>query len=281
MNIYLSSDITGGKKSAELHARELVVRSVPEAHAHALEQAEDRSDAAENRGKLPLGLRIVQYVAAFCTLIPVIGVLRSEASLEQAYHNAPWLFYILAVAAPIWGVLALWAWLKKRKNDAKEETIAAGSRLNSLHETSFALLGVPVDAPAVDVLMGRYKHKDGEVKIQGTSDNVMLNPQLRVFVQDGKLCLADINDRHEIDLSEITGIRTFKKQMRIMNWNKEQHFTADIYKPYKLVSNQYGIYLKSYHGLTFRHGGEDWMLLFPPYELPVFERLTGKTASKV
>lgn len=281
MNIYLSTDITDGKKSAKHHNWELVARSVPESQVRALEQAEDRFDAAEHRGKLPLGLRIVQYAAGFCTFILVISLLRSEVSVEQAFRNAPWLFYILGVTAPIWGILTLWARLKKRKNDASEEAIVADSRLYTTQEISFSMLDVPEDAPAVDVLVGRYKHKNGEVKILGVSDNVMLNPQYRVFVQQGKLCLVDIHDRHEIDLAAITGIRTFKKQVRIMNWNKELHFSADKFKPYKLVSNQYGIYLKSYHGLTFRHGDEDWMLLFPPYELPVFAQLTGKTASTV
>ena len=83
MNIYLSTDITDGKKSAKHHDRELVAQSVPESQARALEQAEDRFDAAEHQGKLPLGLRIVQYVAGFCAFILAIGIWRSEVSWSR------------------------------------------------------------------------------------------------------------------------------------------------------------------------------------------------------
>ena len=281
MKVYFSADITNGKKNAFPHDQEFLIRSVPDAQAQAMEQAEDCSESAENQGKLPLWLRVIQYTAYVCTVLLALGVWRSDVSIEEAYHNAPWIFYILAVSTPVCALLTFWAWLKKRKNDNREETVAAENRLNALYETSYAMLGVPKDAPEVDILVGRYKGKGDEVKILGVHDNVMLNPVMRIFVQDDCLCLANTNDRHEIPLSEITGIRTFKKTIQIMVWNKETHFSADIYKPYKLVANQYGIFVKTSHGLTFRCGGEEWMLLFPCYELPVFQKLTGKVAEKV
>lgn len=130
----------------------------------------------------------------------------------------------------------------------------------------------------VDVLTGRYKLKGDEVKVLGITDNTMLNMEFKIFVREGKLCLANVRECYEIDLTAITGIRTIKRQMRIMGWNKEKHFTADIYKPYKVIADRYGIYIKYYHALTFRHGGGECWLLLPPYELPVFEKLTGKKA---
>lgn len=281
MKIFLSGDITKSKKDPDFYGEELVARRVPDAQSQAIDRAQDRSDDAENKGLLPLGWRIVQGAATLCAGIILIALVKSDTPLGKTFANMPWLFYILGVSAVIWGILSLWAWRRKKANSAKEETIAAESRLNAIYETSYTMLGVPKDAPMADILSGRYKVKDSDVKLLGISDNMMLNLEMRVFVHEGKLCLANVRECYEIDLSAITGIRTIKKQMRITGWNKEKHFTADIYKPYKVMSNRNGIYIKPFYALTFRHEGEDWMLLFPPYELPVFEQLTGKTAQMV
>ena len=53
------------------------------------------------------------------------------------------------------------------------------------------------------------------------------------------------------------------------------------YKAYKLGTNQYGnVSVKPYYALEILHNGQEFVLHFPCYELPVFEAFAGQPAAK-
>ena len=77
----------------------------------------------------------------------------------------------------------------------------------------------------------------------------------------------------------IKAIKSIKKTIRIMEWNKDEEFNKGLYKQYKLSEDNYGcIICKSYHILEFEHNNDLWGIYIPCYELPVIEDITGLKA---
>lgn len=162
-----------------------------------------------------------------------------------------------------------------------EEKTHSFTRLDTAMDAVYRELGVPDDAPAVDILVLTYKQKDGQPvpKTTGMNLTAWFNIENRAFVENDRLCLTDLESRFEFPLAELRRIRTVRKKISIPTWNKETAPDEDIYKPYKLSVDGYEcIHFKPYHILELEHEGETWGIYFPCYELPVFEELTGLKA---
>ena len=116
---------------------------------------------------------------------------------------------------------------------------------------------------------------------RGLSPGAYVNLEVKVYVKDGQLCLADTESVYAFPLDELTGIRTVKQRIAVPSWNKDEKPTAGIYKPYKLaVANTGYIYFKPYYILELNHYGTPCGIYFPSYELPTVERLTGLRAGE-
>ena len=94
-----------------------------------------------------------------------------------------------------------------------------------------------------------------------------INPVFYIFTDSENLYLANLEGKYAIPLSQIKAIKSIKKTIRIMEWNKDEEFNKGIYKQYKLSEDNYGcIICKSYHILEFEHDNDLWGIYFPCYE---------------
>lgn len=273
-------DITTDKKNETVNGKQFVIRALDQAQMQALEQRTEALQQTVERAKLPLVLRVIKSICGYLTIIVLVVLFRAafDIGLSQAYNNAPYVFYATPVLGVIW--LALFI-LSRKKESAVFEEAGAEQQAASLDrdiKSHYDMLGVPEDAVQVDVLMFRYKEKNGEIlpQAQGLAPTPFMALDLMAFATEDALLLADLEELHSIPKTALRSITTVKKRICVPNWNKEEAPNKGRFKPYKIIVNNAGlIYTKPYHVLEFECDGERWGIYFPVYERESFERLTG------
>ncbi len=128
MKLLLGIELVKKWTEQEPYGEELFAQRTSLALSQALESVSERAEKAEERGKLPLLLRIVQGLCGFAGALIALGILRAMlrvdgVSLVQAYENAGWMFWLAGGCLIVWGILKLCSskvkktkWKAKRQN---------------------------------------------------------------------------------------------------------------------------------------------------------------------
>jgi len=281
MRPFWGIDITRNKKNDHMDGDPLIVASASATSEKQFVETYVQAASLEKKAQLPFWLQIVQWVCTILATISVLGILRADVSIEQAYQNAPAIFWAGGICAVIAGVLHFVSKKKHNTVVGSVEHVAVESKIDVLADEAIAELGVPEHAVNVDVLACKYKNKDGKIKFYSVSPmqmSVCHNQISAMFVENDTLYIANLSHKYAIPLSEITCIRRVKKRIPFLGWNKDVPFNKAPYKEYKYASNQYGdLFSKTYYILEFRHMGEAWGVYFLPHELSVISSLTGIT----
>ena len=274
-------DISRNKKNDHPDGDMFIVASTSAAKEAEMNKATEQAKGLNKKADMPLWMKIIYYPCGIFALIVLLGILRADVTFEEGYRNAPALHWIGGACGVIAVALFIYSKLKKSKVEKSIEYVEAGIRLGAAAEEATKELGIPASAEDVDVLIGKYKLKDGKLKfcaVAPISGATFMNFSCSAFVEDGALCLADLSHKYAIPLSELTCIRKVKKRVAFRGWNKSVPFNEPPYKEFKFAANQYGdVFSKTHYILEFRHSSETWGVYFLPYELPVFTRLTGIT----
>ena len=277
MKPFLGIDLTMDKKNEEINGAEFLVQTPSAALADTLEVSSEKAEKTIETAKLPLLFRVAQYVCGISALMIVGGILKSDVSLAEGYHNAPWLYWTAGICAAVW--LFLWLWSKQKSKTVleAEESNQTFSHLEGTANAIYQELSVPDDAKNIDVLSFFYKRKDGEIKVheKGMQLFQYFNPSFKIFADEENLYLTNLEGKYAFPLSSIVKIHTVKKHIRLAGWNKDEQFNKGIYKQYKLTTDNYGcIHCKQYHILEINRQGESFGIYFPDYELPTLEECT-------
>lgn len=283
MKPFLGIDLTENKKNEHPNGDCFLIARPSAATAQAFENSTEKAEAAVRKSKLPLPLRIVQWVCGAVGGLIALGILKAlgNVSITQAYHNAAGLFWVGGGCLLVWAVLKLIGTRKEKAVLGTDESAHAISSLERVCSAVYADLSVPANAREVDLLSFFYKRKDDEIKVceKGMQIASYLNPVYRVYADSENLYIANLEGKYAFPLSDIRAIHTVKKHIRIAGWNKDESFSKGFFKQFKLTTDNYGcIHCKYYHILEVERGGESWGIWFPCYELPVFEILTGLKA---
>lgn len=279
-------DVTENKKNEEINGRELITATAPQVHAERLENKQEELEQTLEKSQLPAAVRMIKFLCGCFGAIVLCAVVKSTYSngFAQAWKNAPVLILAGVICAVAWVVLQVISKTKEKRvleERGAEETAAAIQKdIESVYES----LGVPFNAPTVDVLMFRYRIKDGEpvAKEMGLQTTPYLNLEVRLYVDGDALCVADLENVYTIPRAALKRMRTVKKRIAVPVWNKEEGPDQGSYKSYKLtVSNMGDVFFKPYHVLEFEHEGESWGIYFPCYEKDVFEAVTGLHAEEL
>ena len=277
MKPFLGIDLTQNKKNSEINGEEFLAAKPSPALAQALAQSHQNVDTTIAESRLPKFFRILQMICGITSLIFISGILNADVSLAEGYRNAPWIFWTTGIALIIWLSLKLLSIRKERNTLNSDEHSQVFSHFDRVTESVFAELSVPADAKEVDILSFFYKIKDNGIKVCEKPMQVAqyFNPIYKVFSDSEHLYLANLDGKFAIPLASVVEIQTVKKHIRIAGWNKATPYNKGMYKQYKLNIDNYGcIHCKQYHILKFHHQGELWGIYFPPYELPVIEKIT-------
>lgn len=281
MKPFLGIDLTNDRKNEEMNGTEFLVMKPSDGLLHSLYTAMEEAEDTVEESQLPWPLRILKSASGLIALLVAVGIMRSAVSLAEGYRNAPFLYWIAGICGIVWVLLFI---LEKRKSSQvleSDESVNTFSHCDGVVKAIFTELSVPDDAKEVDILSFYYKEQDGTIRVKEKAMQLcqFMNPIFHAFADKETLYLANAEGKYAFPLSSITAIRTVKKHIRIMEWNKEEGFNEGIYKPYHLKSDNYGcIHCKCYHIIELTHHGEPYGIYIPNYELPVFEALTGLKA---
>ena len=278
-------DITDNKRNETVNGKEFVTKSVSKESFEELEKNQEELEETLNAAKLPLLWRVLKALCGYGSLIILISIVKAlrDVSLDEAFRNAPLIFAACPALAAVWGVLYIFS--KKKESEVLKEQNAE-SRENDIDrnvQDIYNELGVPHEAATADVLMFRYKIKNGELRpaTVGLQNTAYIALEIRIYAQNGELCIADLEDVYTFKLSELKAIKTVKKRIAIPLWNKDEEPTEGEFKKYKLSVNNMGeVLMKPYHVLEIERDGETYGIYFPCYELAVFECLTGLKAEE-
>lgn len=283
MKPFLCIDITNDRKSTYLNGEEFITCSTSTMQTDSLAEAMQKASSLEKIAYIPAPLRILRISCKIIGIIGSISLVRAligsdSVSLETAYQNAPWLFWLIGVTLAIWLILSAFGQMKKDRMSDSEEDVRISREIERISAAIYSELCVPDDARNVDILSFCYKQKKKgfSVKARGLALTEYINFDYKLYLRNDCLCLTNLEHTYSFPLSELRAIRTVKKQIAIPRWNKEISFKDGNYLLYKITSDQYNrIFFKPYHILELEHNGELWGIYFPCYERPAFERLTG------
>lgn len=285
MKPFWGINVTENKRNDVNNGEELCIARASAQNADALTESRERAEELIESAKLPFPLRLLRAFCGFIALVfgasLVVPIL--EIGLAQSYSNAPALFWLFFASLIIWVLIRI-ATKKKEKSVLAEGNVdSMVEEIRSNVSELYSELNVPEDALTVDLILFRYKIKDGEVKPDAMAlmPTAFINVEARIFARDGSLCIADVETLYAIPLESIKRIRRVDKRISVPNWNKEVGFNEGEYKKYKMTANNMGcVFFKPYYILEFEYCGEEWGLYFPPYELEQYEKVTGITATE-
>ncbi len=286
MKPFLGIDITTDKKNEKINGEEFLIATPSEVMTQTLENSTEEAEETIKKSMLPKPLRILQLICGTVGMIIVLSLLKALTqdggiSIAQAYKNAPGLFWISGICLLIWGLLILVGVKKQKEVMESDEGSHTFSKFDGVCEAVYNEMSVPSAAKEVDVLSFFYKTKNGNVKVCENETQIAkyFNPVFKIFADSENLYLANLEGKYAFKLSSLIAIRTVKKRISVLSWNKEEKFNKGEYKQYKLTRDNYDcIHCKKYHILEFNHADEVWGIYIPVYDLPFFEEITGLKA---
>lgn len=278
-------DITTNKKNERLNSEEFIIQTTSKQKTEELEEKQENLKQTIEESKLPLWVRIVKAICGFYALIVLGSVAKASFKIgfDQALRNAPILIISAFLCAIIWVILQFFAKRKENRVMTEQNAEQQVEELDTNLKNIYDELNVPKESASVDVLVFRYKVKNGKVvpKAIGLQMTEYMNLDVKIFKTEDNLCLADLENLFAFPLSSLRAIKTVKKRISVSSWNKDEEPTKGKFKPYKMAVNQYGqIFFKPYHILEIDQNGEIFGIYFPCYELPIFESLTGLKADE-
>ncbi len=286
MKPFIGIDITENKNNDVINGKEFVVQETSKELYNAYDRATDEIGGFHKKATMPLWFRIIHRIIGIGALIVstslVKVVLNNDgiATFVKVLKEMPWFVLIGVICWIAFGFMTYFGRKKIKEIAESDEFNHTQSKAESISNSIYAELGVPPQAPFVDVLSFQYKIKDGKLKPKGKEAKMVpfINIAFKIHSDGQKLYLTEMESKYAFELSELKGIKIIKERGVVQSWNKDEDYNKGEYKQYKITKNDYGYYFKHYCILELEHNGELWEIYFPDYELPVFEQNTGLKA---
>jgi hypothetical protein len=281
MKLFLSNDITDNRANEEFGGNEFIIETVSSESTENLMKASEKADGIILKAGLPRWLTAIEWLA-FVVGISLVGGLLDALSGEEAvtlahaYNKAPILFWIAAACLAAWLAIFIYGYKKKAEVMKSDEIKSAEQDVGTVLDIIKEELDVPENAVKVDILSCSYRVKNGDIKIK---DDLFINFEFSLYIEEGRLILADTESKYAIELDKFTTVTPVDKTVYLASWNKEETIKSEKYREYKLREDAVGLVIaKRYYIVEFTSDDELYGICIPNYELPVIESLIGLRA---
>ena len=280
MKPVFGTDITTDRRNDWSNSDEFIARKVCPETELLLENAGKAARGIEKKSVLPWYALVLKWLFGAAALLGLGGFINlglDNGFGEFSQKDLPWLILFIAGGA-LWLALFIYGRVRDKKVNASNEAAEANAEQKRALSAARAELGVSEDAEAVDVFLLAYKLKNGKLRIDG--DPFWLNGEVYAYRKDDALMLWGGEKVWAFPIENMKGIKTVRASITALCWNKKEKHKEGRFAQYKLVPNNYGLRMRFYHILELEHGGENYGIYFPCWELPVFEKLTGLNAEE-
>ncbi len=279
MKPFLSIDLTVDKDNETHNGREFLTVETPELQLELLAKAEEQTEIIENKVKMPLPLKILVVICSAAVIVfGFFFELLEEEEGNILLESYPWALPVAIAAVLVIAACFIYTHIKKKKYLETDEAKHLENNLDTSIESVFSYNGVPGDAVPVDILFFTYKVKNGE-PVETSSllaTTLYMNCEMRAYRKSDAFCLADLDGIYEFPLNSLKRIRKINKRITMPLWNKETPHNKPPYKEFSVsLTSENNYSVKPYYILEVEHNGEIHGIYFPPYELSVFQRITG------
>ncbi len=278
------TDVTVSRSNQDINGREFITNTSPEGVRSILEGKAEELQKTIEKAKFPSWLMTVKSVCGFMSVL--MGFSAFSKAMEGGIpallegKNAG-VVILCAVCAAAWFYLNKMSKDAEKKLDENPEIKEKSKELEGGINMIFESMGVPASATDTDVIMFRYKIKNGVI----TPDCPPMLPAAyfnfacKAYSDGDNLCLADTENVFSFNKSEIVGIRRVEKKINMASWNKETPPTDPQFAEYGVSIAKMGfISVPYYYAIDIVHDGESFELYFPPYEIATFASIIGKKA---
>lgn len=238
----------------------------------------------DKRLRLPL---ILLYLPYFFLLLGFASTLETLSHIFGKRDITDQVYFLIVLISAVIGyglyfLLPRLYKLRCNKLTEKEEFKHCLEKGEALAKKSRKELNVPDSFISADILFFHYKLIDGKVTpiSQNKKQSPYENSDYLFYIQNNIFCVATAFDSFAVPLEAMQRIRKVEENVKISAWNKAVPPTDVMYNKYIESVDGKHIKLNHYYILEFSHNGILWGLYFPPYELSVFEKLTGLKAEK-
>ena len=282
MKIVFGIDQTEDRSNSVFDGDVFIEKTVDEGQKKLLEEIRKKTAADERAQATP---RWVMYLrtamsAVFFVCAFVLARRAMDTSFTEMIKDRLWLFILGVVSALSYVGISVYE-IKRRNRTVRDTDDGELKRMMQDAESrSYAMLGVPDSSPEADVLAAVYR-LEGDRIIQGNRLYSFINMVFRIFRDDRYMYLANYENLYRFPLKDMSGIVRFEGKVTVPNWTKDVSFEEPPFDQYKIGSIRDGsIYYESNYALRIKKGTELYILNFPPYELPVFEEMSGRKYGK-
>lgn len=219
MKPFLGIDITTNRKNERLNGNEFLILKPSEILSQTLAKTTEQKDVIIQKSKMPLLLRIIKSICLFLAFICVSALLRARVSLAEAYHNAPWVFWLLPICVILFVLLTICEKVKSHQVLDTDENQHALATHDRVMKDILAELAVPDNAKNVDVLSCYYTERNGKIKAieKGLQVHQFSNLIFKAYRDNENLYLTNCNGKYAFPLFSLSSIRTVKSIQLLRN----------------------------------------------------------------
>lgn len=254
------------KKGDNSRRDKFILRELKDDNRKEIEELRDETQALEKKKKIPFWVSILIYILALAGLVIVGAFMKNLNKFSQLMESVGYLFYIgVGLIVVAIGLTILISYHNKKLNQDPEVLEFVDEATKKIEDVK-AALEIPSTAIDVDIVISMIKlDKNGSEKIVKMLDFFGENNEVSLFVEDNKLCIADIELVLGIPLDSIIGFELVDKKIKLPSWNKEDNPKSEKYSEYvRTVSD--GIILNNYYQLVFEVEQEKYYTVIPNYE---------------
>lgn len=259
-------DVTEDKKNMVTNGAEFIVASNENSRLEQIEIKQSKLFETVKKAKLPRWLDIISWLGLF--LFVAVARPTFDIGLKNAFNNAPFLLIGGFSGGLLW--LICFCITKKMEKNLRESGVETEQKdeIEEAREELYSDLYVPTSAFDTDIIVFRYKIKNGEVRQYGSAMEMTpyRNFCVKMYVTDNYLNIADIQNAYSFEIEECKSIVRVNKRIAVNDSEKVKDGVR--------VKNG-AIWVKPYYVLVIERLGRRYGIYFPPYELETFELLTG------
>ncbi len=273
-------DITEDKNNNILNGSEFITRTAPKQEVEAYENKQNELEKTIEKSQIPTWLLKARLCIGFGFLLLVFLCVKTFISTREVLLRAA---IGGAIAGILWLILHFALRAKRTKVEREESPMLQLEKIEADFKKIHSEMGVPEDAEKVDILIFKYKTKNGEIcpKTAALQLSAYANAEVAMYATDDEIHIADLENVYSFKKFEARGIITVNKRISVPFWNKDVQHNEGKYKQYNIRENNMSLmFFKPYHILRVERDGQRYGIYFPCYELEVFERLTGLRAER-